>query len=93
MVGTQEYKQTGLFCFKSMAYLESKDTDGDYSNWSEWTECSATCGTGTQTRERTCTQPPPARSGSDCSPLGPAQELRECNTQLCESGKFAVFFS
>ncbi|XP_022781861.1 coadhesin-like [Stylophora pistillata] len=58
---------------------------GGYTNWSDWRECSVTCGGGVQTRYRTCTNPPPSGGGLACSEqnLGPAKEGQECNTQEC----------
>ncbi|KAL9951961.1 hypothetical protein ACROYT_G044722 [Oculina patagonica] len=56
--------------------------DGGYTEWSE-SECSVTCGGGTQTLTRTCTNPPPSNGGKDCSELGPAEKTQECNTQEC----------
>jgi len=56
--------------------------DGGYSDWSA-SECSVTCGGGTQTLTRTCTNPPPSNGGKDCSGLGPATKTQECNTQEC----------
>jgi hypothetical protein len=47
--------------------------------YSQWSNCSATCGGGTQTR--TCTNPTPANGGADCSTLGPSSQA--CNTQAC----------
>ena len=44
-----------------------------------------TCGGGTQTRTRTCTNPPPSNGGKDCSGLGPAEMTEECNTQECRT--------
>ncbi|KAI8490931.1 hypothetical protein Bbelb_313500 [Branchiostoma belcheri] len=52
--------------------------DGGWSNWGPWSDCSVTCGVGTETRDRTCTNPAPANSGEDCD--GPARETRKCNT-------------
>lgn len=46
--------------------------------WSEWSECSATCGGGTQTR--TCTNPAPANGGASCE----GSSSQECNTQSCD---------
>lgn len=46
-------------------------------NWSAWSTCSKTCGSGTQTRS--CTNPARANGGADC--FGATQQ--SCNTQSC----------
>ncbi|XP_078358676.1 neuronal pentraxin receptor-like [Oculina patagonica] len=56
--------------------------DGGYTPWSV-SECSVSCGGGTKTLSRTCTNPPPSNGGNDCSHLGPAEKTQECNTQEC----------
>ena len=48
--------------------------------WSDWSQCSVSCGGGTQTR--TCTNPSPANGGADC--VGPSSQA--CNTQSCGGG-------
>lgn len=50
-------------------------------SWTAWSQCSATCGGGKQ--NRTCTDPPPAFGGADCS--GPS--LQTCNVHSCEPGE------
>ncbi|XP_052778492.1 coadhesin-like [Mya arenaria] len=40
--------------------------DGGMSDWSEWSTCSHSCGNGTQTRNRTCTNPTPLYGGAYC---------------------------
>ena len=55
--------------------------DGQWSNWTNWTTCSKTCGTGQQQRTRTCSNPPPAHGGNQCT--GQAQETQDCNTHSC----------
>ena len=59
--------------------------NGNYTAWSAWEECSATCGGGIQQRVRTCTYPSPANGGKDCTVLGPAVETKDCNSQPCPS--------
>ena len=55
--------------------------DGGWSGFGDWSQCSANCGGGTQTRTRTCTNPTPANGGADC--VGSATETRDCNTNPC----------
>ena len=64
--------------------------DGDYTEWSA-SECSVTCGVGTKTLTRTCTNPPPSNGGKDCSDLGPAQETETCHEQACRKLEFHLF--
>ena len=44
-----------------------------------------------KTRDRTCTNPPPANGGEDCSVLGPDTSTMECNIQECP-GKMENYF-
>ncbi|KAL9970174.1 hypothetical protein ACROYT_G022504 [Oculina patagonica] len=59
--------------------------DGGYTEWSEWSKCSATCGGGVQWQSRTCTKPKPEGDGKTCKEqgLGPAKQSRQCNNQPC----------
>ncbi|XP_078694923.1 uncharacterized protein LOC144923909 isoform X2 [Branchiostoma floridae x Branchiostoma belcheri] len=52
--------------------------DGGWTDWSPWSACSVTCGVGTETRDRTCTNPAPANGGADCDGLD--QETQDCDT-------------
>nr|XP_032822651.1 SCO-spondin-like [Petromyzon marinus] len=54
---------------------------GGWSSWSSWTECSASCDSGIQTRSRTCTNPLPSHGGPSCQ--GPHGQSRDCNPQPC----------
>ncbi|XP_070535820.1 semaphorin-5A-like isoform X2 [Ptychodera flava] len=55
--------------------------NGSWTCWSDWTECSASCGGGVQSRIRNCTNPAPAGRGENCT--GNATERRECNAFQC----------
>ena len=55
--------------------------NGGYTEFGEWSECSAECGEGTQTRIRTCTNPAPANGGLDC--VGEASQTRPCKERDC----------
>ena len=58
-----------------------KSTDGGWSEFGDWSECSVECGGGRQARSRTCTNPAPANGGAKCQ--GKNAEARECNAQEC----------
>ena len=48
------------YCFHSIVI------DGAPGNWTEWTTCSKTCGTGSSYRERSCNSPVAQNGGKDC---------------------------
>ena len=64
-----------------MSNLFVTSVDGGWSGFEAWSQCSAECGGGSQTRSRFCSNPAPAFGGAVCD--GNAQESRECNTQPC----------
>nr|DBA25392.1 TPA: hypothetical protein GDO54_012926 [Pyxicephalus adspersus] len=67
-------------------------TDGNWSDWTPWSECSATCGGGFQNRYRFCTDPPPSGTGLPCE--GPDREEQPCNLQPCEeNGQWSLWSS
>ncbi|CAF1196928.1 unnamed protein product, partial [Didymodactylos carnosus] len=66
--------------------------DGGYSEWTPWSPCTKSCGTGYQNRSRTCTDPPPSipeisddssLAGYNCT--GEYSQLKPCNTQSCKA--------
>ena len=59
--------------------------NGGLSEWSAWTSCTETCGTGMRTRTKTCKNPSPQYGGNDCTGLGDTQQEEDCNTLNCPS--------
>ena len=63
-------------------FISFTAVNGGYTNWTI-SKCSVTCGGGVKTFTRTCTNPPPANGGKNCSELGPANKTASCNEQGC----------
>ena len=55
--------------------------DGGWTQWSSWSSCSKTCGVGSRTRTRTCTNPAPVGGGADC--VGTNNRTKSCNEFGC----------
>ena len=55
--------------------------NGEWSEWSEYDECSVECGGGLKTRTRACDDPVPEFGGLDC--VGNSIETQTCNTFNC----------
>ncbi|XP_069698018.1 hemicentin-1-like isoform X2 [Periplaneta americana] len=55
--------------------------DGAWSDWSNWTSCSVSCGRGTRRRYRKCNNPSPAYGGKPC--LGADGQQEYCNQPTC----------
>jgi len=70
------YKYT--FCGSESGVHVCIVVDGAWSAWSIWTECSASCDYGVQTRLRTCSNPEPQHNGSPC--VGNSSATRSCFT-------------
>ena len=54
--------------------------NGGWSNWSDYSDCSVTCGKGTIARSRTCTNPAPVGIGF-C--VGGSVEYIDCEKDEC----------
>ena len=54
--------------------------NGGWSAWGGGT-CSVSCGGGSQTQTRTCTNPAPSGGGASC--VGSSTQTISCNTQAC----------
>ena len=59
--------------------------DGGWSSWSDWGECSETCGAGVEERFRRCDSPSPQFGGRLCR--GVKSERRPCKLTDCQ-GEF-----
>ncbi|XP_048736193.2 coadhesin-like [Ostrea edulis] len=55
--------------------------DGQWSAWSRYSDCTTTCGVGTKTRYRSCSNPAPLNGGKFCSGL--KSEIDQCNIAPC----------
>ncbi|KAM7391303.1 hypothetical protein PAMP_022003 [Pampus punctatissimus] len=56
--------------------------NGGWGQWSAWSYCSRTCGTGVQSAERECNNPKPEFGGKYCT--GERKRYRTCNTKPCQ---------
>jgi hypothetical protein len=62
----------------------AKPVDGGWSAWSAPSICSAACGLGLTLQTRTCTNPPPALGGKECSADGSSDvQTAPCNLGPC----------
>ena len=66
------------FCSRSFCTA----VDGGFSEWTPFSACSVTCGSGVKVRTRTCASPPRQWKGKDC--VGPRQESMACNEGPCK---------
>ncbi|XP_053377847.1 SCO-spondin-like isoform X2 [Mercenaria mercenaria] len=94
--GTKVRNRTCLFdesaphgsqCFGNTTDTQDCNTercpvDGQWGEWNAWHSCDRTCGGGHKVRDRTCEYPPDTPHGNNCT-SGPAQDIAECNPELC----------
>ena len=64
-----------------ITYMYKLKVNGGWTDFGEWGECSATCGSGFRVRTRSCTNPSPSGGGVDC--VGSATEAEVCVGQPC----------
>lgn len=62
---------------------ECTGADGRWSSWSSWEVCSRTCGTGLQSRKRSCTYPETHVRGRQCE--GDTTEYQLCFIAMCQA--------
>ncbi|XP_032220680.2 transmembrane protease serine 6 isoform X2 [Nematostella vectensis] len=58
-----------------------EDVDGNWSEWSRWSDCTRTCNGGHTLRSRKCNNPTPQGGGRVCA--GEGNQEKACNTQRC----------
>ena len=57
--------------------------DGNWASWGSYGACTVTCGGGSQSRTRSCSNPAPSYGGASCS--GSSSSKQSCNTHYCPS--------
>ncbi|KAJ9576472.1 hypothetical protein L9F63_006685, partial [Diploptera punctata] len=69
-------------------HMSECPVDGAWSEWTDWTSCSVSCGRGTRRRYRKCNNPVPAYGGKPC--LGSDGQQEYCNQMTCPvNGKWS----
>ncbi|XP_051784068.1 A disintegrin and metalloproteinase with thrombospondin motifs 12 [Erpetoichthys calabaricus] len=63
----------------------SDTVNGKWGEWSSWSHCTRTCGSGIQSAERLCNNPSPQFGGKYCT--GERRRYRICNPKDCEEDK------
>jgi len=65
-------------------YIKPKTNVGSWNPWATWGACSKSCGSGNQSRKRTC-------QGTNC--IGKSTDQRNCNSDACKpvSGKAVIY--
>ena len=64
-----------------------RPVDGNYSDWTAWSQCSSSCGAGSRYRTRSCTNPAPSFGGQPCYNMGGDDDVEACYQNDCP-GKF-----
>ena len=64
--------------------------NGGFSPWTEWSECSKSCGWGHQSRDRECNAPEPSRGGKDCTAFGDSNEIQPCMIVECPGKNYII---
>ncbi|XP_022790685.1 uncharacterized protein LOC111330143 [Stylophora pistillata] len=81
-VQQEQVKCTDKECFAPI--------DGHWGRWSSWGLCSTECGFGTQTRTRSCDDPPPRYGGKQCA--GSSKDSQACKQKSCGIGPYDCEF-
>ncbi|XP_052211949.1 thrombospondin-1-like isoform X2 [Dreissena polymorpha] len=76
---TGNYEQAALVCPRTCNLCNY--ANGNWADWSSWSTCTITCGSATQMRTRTCTNPAPTTYGRNCE--GQSSDYRSCVKDEC----------
>ena len=78
---TIQTQTSDTFGFNIYLYLFIYLVDGGWSSYTGYGSCSKTCGAGTKSRTRTCSNPTPLHGGQQCS--GKSTDTVTCNQAPC----------
>ena len=81
-----------MYSFHNLYRLKSQLTEdpAEWLEWGSWTQCTSSCGLGTEFRARQCSKP--LLGGNEtCS--GNATESRECTLKTCQGNSHNFLFS
>nr|XP_022323547.1 ectin-like [Crassostrea virginica] len=78
-------------CHDANQYLcEDAPIHGNWSTWTAWSDCSSTCGNGSQSRVRYCDSPYPSGGGAFCT--GSSSDDQLCHLGDCSvNGMWSVW--
>ena len=76
-----------------MLYITGVAVNGAWSSWTDWSDCSVTCGGGKTNRTRTCDNPKPANGGEDCIDKDATAEVMLCAPNPCPGTGILVILS
>ncbi|XP_067311825.1 A disintegrin and metalloproteinase with thrombospondin motifs 7 [Pseudorasbora parva] len=74
----------GKWCFDGECVetgFQPESMNGGWASWSQWSDCTRTCGAGVQNAQRDCVNPVPKYGGKYC--LGERRRYRTCNLDPC----------
>lgn len=74
-------------CLNSNYYFP---VNGNRGQWASYEECSVSCGSGMQTKTRSCNDPAPEHNGNPCYGLGTSSRI--CTMEACKGKTSFKFF-
>jgi len=91
--GSPLFGRLSWFSNRLLLNSSTESVKGGWSVWGNWTSCSMTCGTGTQTRYRVCSNhtPQPLNNSTKCA--GDERQIRNCTETICPTNKPGIEYS